>query len=339
MTEMDRGGCKATRATAEQQRRGSAPESRYRVLVTFDGSDGARTALDDLRHAGLPADVEVVVACVAEIPVAPPVYSVVPVEVGGVLPEAVIAEVQHAAERAEQRAASVAAAGADVVRGLFPTWSVRAESLVGSPHGAVVEKAGAWPADVIVLGSHGRTAIGRLVFGSVSQNVLAHAPCSVRIGRGGGTPRPPEGPVRVLLAVDGSPDAAAAVNAVCRRAWPAGSEVRVATAVDPRLSLDLTLLLHTPGEKERISPVQRLVHSVGDRLRDCKVGFSTVILEGDPKKVLLREAEQWGADCVFLGARGHGRLERLLIGSVSASVAARAACSVEITRKASHLVK
>ena len=209
MTGMDRDAGEATRATAEQRRRSSAPDSPFRVLVGFDGSDGAREALDDLRHAGLPADVEAVVACVADIPVAPPIYSVVPVE-GGVLSEAAIETARFAAEHAEHRAASMAASGADFLRGLFPTWNVRAESLVGSPHGAIVETAGAWPADLIVVGSHGRSAIGRLVFGSVSQNVLAHAPRSVRIGRGraGEAPRLPDGPVRVLLAVDGSPDAA-----------------------------------------------------------------------------------------------------------------------------------
>jgi nucleotide-binding universal stress UspA family protein len=309
----------------------SSAERPVRVLIGFDGSDGARDAVDDLRHAGLPTDVEAVVACVAEVPVTPPFYLALPVE-GGLVSEAAVEEALRGAERARQRAASTAAGGADLVRGLFPTWNVRTDPLAGSPHGALVEKARDWPADLIVVGSHGRGAVGRLVFGSVSQNVLAHAPCSVRVGRGGGAPRPAGTPVRVLLAVDGSPDSHAAVEAVCRRPWPAGTEVRVVTAVDPRLSLDLTLLLHATGEQERVSPVQRLVHDAGSRLGACKAEFSSVILEGDAKKVLLREAEKWGARCVFVGARGHGRFERLLIGSVSASLAARAGCSVEVTR-------
>jgi nucleotide-binding universal stress UspA family protein len=54
--------------------------------------------------------------------------------------------------------------------------------------------------------------------------------------------------------------------------------------------------------------------------------------EGDPKHVLLDEAEQWGADCLFVGARGLSRIERFLLGSVSAAVAARAQCSVEVVR-------
>jgi nucleotide-binding universal stress UspA family protein len=47
---------------------------------------------------------------------------------------------------------------------------------------------------------------------------------------------------------------------------------------------------------------------------------------------LCSEAEDLMADCIFVGARGMGRLERFLIGSVSLGVAARAHCSVEVVR-------
>jgi len=67
-------------------------------------------------------------------------------------------------------------------------------------------------------------------------------------------------------------------------------------------------------------------------LRTRGLTVSSVIKEGDPKHVLLDEAERWGADCIFVGARGLSRVERFLLGSVSAAVAARAHCSVEIVR-------
>jgi nucleotide-binding universal stress UspA family protein len=46
--------------------------------------------------------------------------------------------------------------------------------------------------------------------------------------------------------------------------------------------------------------------------------------------LLIAEAESWGADCIFVGARGMGRIGRFLLGSVSSAVAARAHCSVEV---------
>jgi len=59
---------------------------------------------------------------------------------------------------------------------------------------------------------------------------------------------------------------------------------------------------------------------------------STNVLIGDPKRVLVEESDAWKADCVFVGAKGHSRLERVILGSVSAAVATRAHCSVEIVR-------
>jgi nucleotide-binding universal stress UspA family protein len=58
------------------------------------------------------------------------------------------------------------------------------------------------------------------------------------------------------------------------------------------------------------------------------------VREEGPKALLLNEAEGWNADSIFAGARGLGRVERLLTGSVSSSVAARANCSGEIVRVA-----
>ena len=61
---------------------------------------------------------------------------------------------------------------------------------------------------------------------------------------------------------------------------------------------------------------------------------SFIVKEGEPKGALVEEARRYGADCVFVGSTGlTGRLERFLLGSVSAAVAARAHCSVEVVRE------
>ena len=59
---------------------------------------------------------------------------------------------------------------------------------------------------------------------------------------------------------------------------------------------------------------------------------SFVIKEEDPESLLCAEAEGRGADCIFVGAKGMGRIERTLIGGVSSAVAMRAHCSVEVVR-------
>jgi nucleotide-binding universal stress UspA family protein len=68
-------------------------------------------------------------------------------------------------------------------------------------------------------------------------------------------------------------------------------------------------------------------------LRHAGVHVSSVLRPGDPKKELPMAAEDWSADCIFVGSAGFSnRFERFLLGSVSAAVAARAHCSVEVIR-------
>ena len=56
---------------------------------------------------------------------------------------------------------------------------------VGKPADKIVDAARDWPADLIVLGSHGRGGVRRLVLGSVAEAVMRHAPCPLFIVRGG----------------------------------------------------------------------------------------------------------------------------------------------------------
>ena len=70
-------------------------------------------------------------------------------------------------------------------------------------------------------------------------------------------------------------------------------------------------------------------------LHERGLAVSSIITTGDPKHVLLDEAKHWGADSLFVGARGLSRIERFLLGSVSSALAARAHCSVEVVRPAS----
>jgi nucleotide-binding universal stress UspA family protein len=53
----------------------------------------------------------------------------------------------------------------------------------GSAKSILVDTAGKWPADLVVLGSHGRKGLSRFLLGSVSEGVSRHAPCSVLIVR------------------------------------------------------------------------------------------------------------------------------------------------------------
>jgi Universal stress protein family len=80
--------------------------------------------------------------------------------------------------------------------------------------------------------------------------------------------------------------------------------------------------------------MSRTIDAMAAPLHKRGLAVSSVIRACDPKHVLLDEAEHWRADGLFVGARGLSRVERFLLGSVSAAVAARAPCSVEVVRTA-----
>jgi nucleotide-binding universal stress UspA family protein len=306
-----------------------------KIVIAYDGSDCANAALEDLHRAGLPPVTEALIMSVADV-FLPPSSSPEPV-----LPADVPVAVQRAwaqATHAVDEAHALAQHARTHLLTAFPTWDVRAEACGDSPAWAVVKKADTWHPDLIVVGSHGRSAMSRLLLGSVSQKILTEARCSVRVGR---SHRPPNAaPVRLLIGVDGSPDAAAAVRAVAARAWPVGSAVRLVTALDARMCTALAFL-RLPGQTEtegsdadESARMSTTLDAMAAPLHARGLAVSSVITAGDPKQVLLDEAEHWGADGLFVGARGLSRVERFLLGSVSAAVAARAHCSVEVVRPA-----
>ena len=222
----------------------------------------------------------------------------------------------------------MAARAGECVPANFPGWEVRSEAGADSPASAIIKKADEWKPDLVVVGSQGRTALGRFVLGSVSQKVLVEARSSVRVARRapGRIEDDTPSPLRLIVGVDDSPGAEKAVEAVAGRAWAAGTAVRLVTAFEP-------FYMHgvEPVTQELFTDsIQRTAaHTLGG----AGLSVSSVIEEGDPKRVLVEAAEAWGADAIFLGAKGHRFLERTLLGSVSYAVAARVHCSVEVVRE------
>lgn len=277
-----------------------------RLLIAYDGSECSDAMLQDLRRAGLPAAAEAVVATIAYVFV-PPDNEVNETISGPAA--ALVRPSQLRATKAVESALAMAEQAAVRIRSDFPGWSVRAEAEGGTPAWELVQMADRLDVDLIVIGSHGHsTAGGRLILGSVSQRVLYDAPCPVRVAR---RVRRSDGPIRVVVGFNGSADAEPALNAVTLRSWPSGTEAR------------------------SISVEKAAGTSIGvaeERLGAAGLIASVISHAGDPATVLVQEAESWGADSIFVGTRNVHGFQHLLHGSVSAAVAARAHCSVEVVR-------
>lgn len=312
---------------------------KMKILIAYDGSDCAEAALDDLQRAGMPQVAEAFVMAVTEIwlPPAPPSTYEILALANAVYVPADLPRIYAQGSQALEEAQSLADRAADRLRTNFPDWQITAEACVGSPRRELIRRADEWKPDLILVGSHGRSLVGRLVLGSVSQGVLTHAQCSVRIARG--RVEEPGTPVRMVIGADGSSGSAAAISEVASRSWPSMSEVRLIAVNDPLTPTFVGQLIPPVGkaieetnQAEREWLIKELQSSC-DQLQLSGLRVSSEIREGDPKLALVEAAEAWGADCIFVGSIAFSNpFERFLLGSVSAAVAARAHCSVEVVR-------
>jgi nucleotide-binding universal stress UspA family protein len=310
-----------------------------KILIGYDGSACADSAILDLRRAGLPATGEALLVSAADLVVEVPFAGYEELDSPYKhVPANVVRESRAAAAAAMEAARGTAHHGADRLASVLPRWNLTNIADAESPHWSLVRRAEQWRADLVIVGTHGRSALGRMVMGSVSQSVVHHSPCSVRVGRSRAEPaqdRRLDDPTRIILGTDGSVDSAFAIEALRARVWPTGTEVHVVTAVDLQLvASDFEGWSAADADGRLLSHVaRRRANAVVRELRDDGLAAEPFVVEGDPKHVLLEHAQTWDADCIMLGARGHTRRERFLLGSVSAAVVARAHCTVEIVRR------
>ena len=193
---------------------------------------------------------------------------------------------------------------------------------------------------IVFIGVVTVTLLGILLYETI--HGITHAPVvrDTETGRGALKDIDPGSvrPLKILVATDGSPCSDRAVQSVAARPWPPGSEVQVVSVIHPKIPLVLEPTLtgaagHMTAldEERRDAPVR--VRRAEEFLRDHgQVPVIAKVLEGDPSGAILAEAELWKADLLVVGSHGHGRVTRVLLGSVSQHVALHANCSVEIVR-------
>lgn len=215
--------------------------------------------------------------------------------------------------------------------------SVNALILHGDPKTMLLERAKEVGSDWIVMGTHDVGGFTGFLLGSVSRTMLHHAPCSVEIVR----PTERRAGMKVLLATDDSAYSRLAVRSIVERPWPPQTEVRVLSAVELPIAWFRTpyppyfnsramedFRAETMGKSQAaVAYAEQLLSDAG------LVTSSTVAVPAaTPKEIILKEADDWGADLIVAGSHGRGAAGRFLIGSVSEAVALHAPCSVEIVR-------
>lgn len=173
--------------------------------------------------------------------------------------------------------------------------------------------------NLIVIGSRGLDALDRFLLGSVSTQVVLHAPCSVLIVKE--EPRPVH---RLVVAVDGSKASEKALRFVLRNflpQWQLRNTEIVLVHVMP--------LLKYPEVKEA---GKKLFKRDADKL--VRAGFAVTEAPrlGRPADEIMTVAKQKQADLIVMGAKGLGAVGRFFLGSVSTKVVQHSSVSVLVVR-------
>jgi nucleotide-binding universal stress UspA family protein len=219
-----------------------------------------------------------------------------------------------------------------------------AKTLKGDPKIAILDEADRWDADLVVVGTHGYNALDRLWLGSVSRAVASHAKCSVEVARRSKARGVDGKAMKILLAVDGSEFADAAVEEIANRPWPPGSEIHIVSVIrlpftpspeTQSLPDSYYSQLERSERKRAGSAIDRAIARLrkGDAQGEPPLTLTSEVAVGHPAETIIETAKRRRADLVALGSHGHGGFKRFLLGSVSYAVASHAPCSVEIIRK------
>lgn len=312
-----------------------------KVLIAYDGSECAEAALEDLKNAGLRDSTEALVVCIADVFLPPP-----PGFLEDPLPEYIEKYVKKGwnyASRMIDDAKLMAERTAAKLKEDFPGWKIHSEAFAESPAWGIIRKAKEFNADLIVLGARGLSKAERILLGSVSQKVLAEAPCSVRIVHR--RPMETTSSVRIIVGVDGSSYAEDALAEVASRAWKKGSSVHLVTVVDARMRTYIA----APEARARqwlkksdaheYEWINRMAKSYAEKLEAHGLSATYLVREGDAKTVLLEEAARWGADCLFVGVHGLSAIQKFMIGNVSSGLTTQAQCSIEVVRTSKEAVR
>ena len=89
-------------------------------------------------------------------------------------------------------------------------------------------------------------------------------------------------------------------------------------------------------QQRQSAEAERHTMAAGERIAAPGLTVETAVRQGDPRTVIVDDADTWHADLIVVGSHGRTGLKRLVLGSVAQSVVAHAHCSVEVVRSRSR---
>lgn len=192
----------------------------------------------------------------------------------------------------------------------------RTELMEGFPTPLLTDVADARGAELIAVASSARSAIGAIFGGSVARGLAIESPRSVLVAR---EEMPEEGPLRVVFATDQSPYCNECMRLLIHMAPKGISHLTLLTVYDRDKHDSVLSLMKRVDKKTALDETQKSLEAKGEELAawltTSGIPSHSQVGVGHVEEVIHRVMLESGADLLIVGSRGHGLLDRLVIGS------------------------
>lgn len=144
--------------------------------------------------------------------------------------------------------------------------------------------------------------------------------------------------MKILIGVDDSPHAEAAVEYVARMTWPTGTKVVLASAVTVLTPVFAGAYPDLIVQSDQLA--EEILKTRGDhvaklrqRLEKAGLKTETKVLQADARELLVSLVPAEGIDLLVVGSHGRSGVSKLLMGSVATHIVTHAPCNVLVIKK------
>ncbi len=242
------------------------------------------------------------------------------------------ASLMVSAARARELADAAKQKIGDLLRGSTLQW----EPLIveGDPALTLADTADAHGVDLIVVGTHGRTGLKRALLGSVAERLLhaTHRPILTIRTSGAEQASFETWPLRrILIGCDFSPDSRTALDYGISLAQELQSELHLLHAIEPSIYSRIDAMASTlAAELERAveKTVQQKLDGLVPQEARTWCNVKTAVAVGQPHEELIKYAQKHSVGLIITGHRGHGLVDRMLLGSTTDRLVRTSSCPV-----------
>jgi nucleotide-binding universal stress UspA family protein len=220
-----------------------------------------------------------------------------------------------------------------------------ARTMPGDVAGAIVDAAGTAHADMIVMSTHGRSGLGRWLYGSVADEVLRRAELPILlVSAACDHPWPTDRPLKILVPLDGSETSEAALTPARELGSMLGADLILLRSVEPAAAPNLAfnpeeIRLEMVAPEPSLHQSQDYLEEIASKLKASLRSVDVLVEVGEPATSIAAVARQEKVDMIVMATHGRTGLARLTMGSVALATLHRAHVPVLLVRPASLRVE